>query len=504
MVRLFHAAIAALWLVAWWSWGIQALAILGRHGLLPLAEFFSQSLLHGKGSPWAVPSVFWLSPSDGAIVGAVALGMVSATLSLLGIAPKASLCVTAALYISFMAPAAPLLPGLGDRLLLEATGLLLLLPRDRPAPGMHLVARAMVFKLYIEVGLAQWFAPGAPWQQGLALKTLLESTPLPSPLAWYAAHLPEGALSLGTRLVVFVELFVPFFVFGPRTVRLVAAIVLTLLQVGVALLSNHGLFAWVAVALHLLLLVDADVTFMEADVGQWSPTLARWFGRLTRRVPLVQSWGLFAPWVARTRTRYPIAAPSWHRRVRYVAPTVVGTGYLLLSLAAVRPMLPSSFTQNRAGPFLAALEHAVGPWHLVNPYTRLGAPPAGRLEPEIEIMVHNRWQALSLWHQPQDPWRAPKFVAPHQPRLDVALSAYGRQGSLQPMPHFVGRLMETLCDEPQVLGRLVRQRIRPPVQSVRISLYSYRFSSWQEGHDTGAWWTREKIGSSEVLVCAER
>jgi hypothetical protein len=140
----------------------------------------------------------------------------------------------------------------------------------------------------------------------------------------------------------------------------------------------------------------------------------------------------------------------------------------------------------------------------VNPYTGLGAPPDGRLEPEFEVMVHNRWQPLGLWHQPSDLWRAPKFVAPHQPRLDVALSAYGRQGSLQPMPHFVGRLMETLCDEPQALGRLLRQRIRPPVQSVRVTLYSYRFSSWQAGHDTGAWWTRDKVGSSEVLVCAER
>jgi hypothetical protein len=34
---------------------------------------------------------------------------------------------------------------------------------------------------------------------------------------------------------------------------------------------------------------------------------------------------------------------------------------------------------------------------------------------------------------------------------------------------------------------------RPP-RAIRVLLYRYRFTTWKERRDTGAWWTRTRVG----------
>jgi hypothetical protein len=150
---------------------------------------------------------------------------------------------------------------------------------------------------------------------------------------------------------------------------------------------------------------------------------------------------------------------------------------------------------------LATAEALLGPWHLINTYTAKAAPPAARTEPQLEVMVNNTYKPVYLWHQPGDLWAGPKFVAPHQPRLDVELSAYGRRGTLLPLPHFVARLMEALCDEPQALQRLFATPLPPKPQAVRLSLWHYSFAPWTQSRDTGAYWTREHLEDGPTLVC---
>jgi hypothetical protein len=337
VVRLFGSALALLWVAAWWSWGIQAQALVGRHGLLPLAEFFARAHGGAGPTPLTAPSVFWLVPQDWAILAAVGVGIVCATLAVFDVAPKGALTISALLYISFMAPAAPFLPVLADRLLLESTGLFLLLDRNRPGPAMHWLARGLLFKLYAEMGLGHWLAPGGVWLQGLALGDFLQTTPLPTPLGFYLAHLPEGLLNLATRAGVLVELLVPWLIFGPRRARLLAAVCLTLLQVGVALMGNYGLFAWLAVALHLFLLADADIGRLQGDIHRLSPVVARLFGRLTARLRALRPWGMWAPYVFTLKRRHPVAAPALHHGARGVAAMALGLGYLTASWAALLP-----------------------------------------------------------------------------------------------------------------------------------------------------------------------
>jgi hypothetical protein len=78
----------------------------------------------------------------------------------------------------------------------------------------------------------------------------------------------------------------------------------------------------------------------------------------------------------------------------------------------------------------------------------------------------------------------------------AALGGYGGEPWFQ---EFCRRLLE---GSPDVLALLARDPFngRPP-RYLRASLYDYRFSTTAEGRETGAWWTRTRVGDySPVLI----
>jgi hypothetical protein len=90
--------------------------------------------------------------------------------------------------------------------------------------------------------------------------------------------------------------------------------------------------------------------------------------------------------------------------------------------------------------------------------------------------------------------RAPRFVAPHQPRLDwqmwfAALSSYRSQ------PWFQNFLVRLLQGSPDVLALLQRNPFPDhPPRYIRSRLYDYRFTDLPTRRSTGAWWERTEQG----------
>src|SRR2546422_948129 len=90
--------------------------------------------------------------------------------------------------------------------------------------------------------------------------------------------------------------------------------------------------------------------------------------------------------------------------------------------------------------------------------------------------------------------RRPRFVAPHQPRLDwqmwfAALDPDGARGWLLP---FVARLLQ---GSPEVVSLLAENPFpEGPPRYVRLAYYRYRFSTPAERARTGAWWDRVFAG----------
>ena len=104
------------------------------------------------------------------------------------------------------------------------------------------------------------------------------------------------------------------------------------------------------------------------------------------------------------------------------------------------------------------------------------------------------WRPYEFRYKPGDPERRPRFVAPHQPRLDWQMW-FAALGSYEENPwlvRLVGRLLE---GSPEVLGLLAHNPFpEHPPRYVRAALFDYRFTSSEERHRTGAWWRREAKG----------
>jgi hypothetical protein len=102
------------------------------------------------------------------------------------------------------------------------------------------------------------------------------------------------------------------------------------------------------------------------------------------------------------------------------------------------------------------------------------------------------WHAYEFRWKPGNRYRAPGFVAPHQPRLDwqmwfAALDQVNRQ------EWFVNFLVRLLQGSPDVLALLDWNPFPDePPRYVRAVLYQYHFT--RSGDGTTGWWKREERG----------
>ena len=117
---LFLRAIGLVYLVAFVSFGVQALGLIGSHGILPLSEFADavRSQL-GSASYWRVPMVFWLDQSDFAIQAACWTGAALSILLIFDIFPRLSLFFLYLLYLSLFYAGQEFMGFQWDLLLLE-------------------------------------------------------------------------------------------------------------------------------------------------------------------------------------------------------------------------------------------------------------------------------------------------------------------------------------------------------------------------------------------------
>ena len=115
-----------------------------------------------------------------------------------------------------------------DTYLLEA-GFLCLLMSFAQRPGLWLL-RWLLFRFMFMSGVVKLLSGDAHWRDLSALSYHFFTQPLPTPLAWYAAHLPPAVLKFATGGVFFTEMILPFLSFFPRRLRFAAAFGILLLQ----------------------------------------------------------------------------------------------------------------------------------------------------------------------------------------------------------------------------------------------------------------------------------
>jgi hypothetical protein len=159
----------------------------------------------------------------------------------------------------------------------------------------------------------------------------------------------------------------------------------------------------------------------------------------------------------------------------------------------------ASFSSRIVGEFLlrplAGMYAWVAPFRSFNSYGLFAVMTTSR--PEIVVQGSNdgvNWLAYEFKYKPGELKRPPRFVEPHQPRLDwqmwfAALSDYRHN------PWFINFCARLLQGSPEVLALLAQNPFPgSPPRYIRAELYDYHFTDLHTRRQTGAWWRRERLG----------
>ncbi len=482
---LFDTLLAAISLVAWLSLGVQVKRLIGSHGLLPVGDFIEQARDAGIATWTRLPTIFLWTQSDGALVAGVAVGVALSLSALAGWQRRACFVLSTALYLSYATAGRVFLGFQWDNLLLECGLLAAFLPTMRPSPVVHFLFRALLFKLYFESGLAKWQSPLRDWQDGSAMTFYYETAPLPTALAFWAHQLPAWWHHFESRATLVLELGLPFAIFGPRRARLGAAVAFTGFQVINAATANYGFFCYLATALHVFLLDDADVA-----------RLPRWLRRGIATAPAV-------------RTADPVDALAADARVLGRVAAALGVAaYVGLSLVQAG----LNFGGDEPGALLTALAPLADraeTFRVVNTYHLFASITRERIEPEFQTLDDAAadpnddaaWTAHDLPHKPGAPTRAPDFVAPHQPRLDFQLWFHGLRYA-RGRPPYVHVLLERMCEDAASVRDFFSAPLPAHPRAVRIVYWRTWFATPAEKRATGAWWRRERVAATVPVPCS--
>jgi len=465
---LFLRLLGAVFLVAFVSIWVQLAGLIGRRGILPAADFLEgvgERL--GRGRLRWVPTVFWLDARDRTLHLACGAGVVLALLLTVGIAPPLCLAGLWVLYLSLVIVGQEFLAFQWDVLLVEMALLAILVapwsfsPRAQAAvPAVGLVLTWwLLFRLMFQSGIVKLTSGDPAWRDLSALDYHWWTQPLPTWIGWWAHQTPrwfKRAAVLGTFVL---EIGFPLLIFGPRSLRLVGCGGILLMQVLIMATGNYTFFNVLTIALAVLLIDDA----VWAALG-WCPNPEGC-------APGAGAAMALGPELLGLLVAGPVLAVSGARLWRSLRP---------------QASLPRGFRR-----VIGWIE----PFRVVNSYGLFRVMTTSRPEIEVQGSRDGReWQTYHFRWKPDEPERRPRFVEPHQPRLDwqmwfAALSGFHRA------PWFARFLTRLLEGSPAVLRLL---RTNPfgdePPRFVRARLWDYRFASIAERWRTGRWWTRTLSG----------
>jgi lipase maturation factor 1 len=453
---LFLRLFGLIYLSAFVSFGVQAQGLIGSHGILPVAELV-KTLGDRAGAErfFLMPMVFWWNASDPLIQVVCWAGAGLSLLLVFNLLSRLSLLLLYVLYLSLVNGGQEFMNYQWDAFLLEA-GFLALLLSFATMPGIWLL-RWLLFRLVFMSGVVKLLSGDPNWWNLTALSYHFVTQPLPTPLAWYAAHLPPSALKFACGGTFFVELILPFLIFCPRRLRFFAAFGILLLQSCILLTGNYNWFNLQTMLLCLLLFDDA--------------ALHKIFPQ--RLIQLL---------TARAQRRAP----------RRTVTVVVGAFALLVVFCSLVEM-DLRFGGSPA-PVAQAIEQLSQPLRIVSAYGLFAVMTTQRDEIVIEGSNDGvNWREYQFRYKPGDVARRPPWNIPHQPRLDWQMwfAALDDPRRLRWFPRFLERLLE---NQPAVTALLEKNPFpdRPPVY-VRAQYYDYSYTNNEEKAQ-GLWWNRRLLG----------
>src|SRR5438105_1397603 len=167
-VRNFLRVLGCIYVIAFISFGVQALGLIGSHGILPVTEFLrGMREAAGPAAYWDVPSLLWLNSSDFALVAVWILGVLCGLAAAAGLWQRAMLAACLVLWLSICAAGQDFLSFQWDVLLLEA-GFLAAFADESPLRIW--LFRWLLFRLVFFRGAIKLLSGDTAWRDLTALR----------------------------------------------------------------------------------------------------------------------------------------------------------------------------------------------------------------------------------------------------------------------------------------------------------------------------------------------
>ena len=452
---MFLRLLGGIYVAAFASLAMQIQGLVGHAGILPLDDYLEAARQVLGGTAYRVlPTLFWLSSSDTALIAGTVVGVLLGALVILDRWTRPALIGLFALYLSYVYAGQDFMSFQWDLLLLETGFLAIFL-----AGGSRIVVwlyRWLVFRYFLLAGAVKLLSGDATWHDLTALEYHFWTQPLPTPLAWYAAQLPPWSLVAGTAVTLGIELGSVVFIFLPRRLRAVAAWCLLVFQALILLTGNYNFFNLLSMSMCILLFDDAA---------------------LRRLIPQrLESW---------VQRRAPKPGHS---------ATMVAAVLALVVVPAGLNRIWEVFTHGEL-PVAGIISNAVSPLLIVNPYGLFAVMTTARPEIVIEGSTDGEvWREYVFRYKPGPLTRPPPWNIPHQPRLDWQMW-FAALGDARANPWFQSLMLRLLAGAPPVLALLDSNPFpdRPP-KYVQAKLYDYRFADRSTRAATGRWWERRLEG----------
>jgi predicted DCC family thiol-disulfide oxidoreductase YuxK len=480
---VFLRALALIYFAAFLSLWTQIHGLVGSKGILPAdltmaaAQEQANSAGLGAGRFHVFPTFCWLGTSDSLLTLQCAAGLGCSLLLLFGIAPAPCLLLLWAIYLSLCTVCREFLGFQWDVLLLE-TGFLAIFfaPLKLIAWGRQIsppsrivlwLLRWLLFRLMFQSGCVKLLSGDKTWHDLTALNFHFETQPLPTCIGWCAHQLPSMVLKGSTAAMFFVELALPFLIFGPRRFRMVAAGGFVLLQFAILLTGNYCFFNLLTIALSLLLLDD--------------DALRAFFRLKSRAIPN----GYFVD----EQAAAPTKLRSWPRQATIPLACIT----LIVTFMQCSSMFPLPVPWPR--PFVVIYRWLM-PFRTFNSYGLFAVMTTARHEIIFEGSNDGvTWLEYEFKYKPGNLKRVPGFVAPHQPRLDWQMW-FAALGRYEDNPWLVSFCLRLLQGSPSVLSLLEHNPFpNAPPRYIRAVVYDYHFTDFALRRKKGEWWRRQPLGT---------
>ena len=474
----FSRCMALIYLITFWSLGLQVLGLIGSHGILPVGDFLHfVSLQTGPSRFWATPTLCWFNSSDAFLLFLSWGGALLSILLLIGVAPTLSAFLLWFFYLSLTVAGQDFLAFQWDNLILEAGFLLIFLipfsfkcqskPSFRPSLVVIWLLRWLLFRLMFQSGAVKLLSGDLNWAHLTALTYHYWTQPLPNMISWYVNQLPLWFQKFSCVTMFFIELFIPFLIFCGPWGRLIAFFGITGLQLLIVLTGNFAFFNLLTIALCLTLLEDEHCKGIVLFINKNNKLFPNVFvGNPDRAI--------------------------FQGSILYKISTVLVA--FIIMIVSIGLMIDSLWRIPLPKP-VEKLITVVSPIRSINNYGLFALMTTHRNEIILEGSSDgDKWLPYEFRFKPGNINEAPRWVAPYQPRLDWQMWFAGLS-SWRENQWLMALMVRLLQGEPTVVNLFAKNPFKDhPPQYIQATLWEYHFTDAKTKGTNGPWWRREIKG----------